>query len=143
MFGMDANYSPLFFNEACQDLMQLGPEEIFSAEKRKNSMYYEDRDKTYQSLMSSVANDTLPWTGLFRYPNPKGGVSWMRGTLTKWCDGDEHLGYIGCFENVTGVKNDLEKAELATVSKSQFLANMSHEIRTPLNGVSLSYFAFF
>jgi len=28
-----------------------------------------------------------------------------------------------------------EKAEQATVAKSQFLANMSHEIRTPMNGV--------
>ncbi len=33
------------------------------------------------------------------------------------------------------LKEEKEKAELATIAKSEFLANMSHEIRTPINGV--------
>lgn len=38
-------------------------------------------------------------------------------------------------KTVRELKEQREKAELATKSKSEFLANMSHEIRTPMNAI--------
>ena len=49
--------------------------------------------------------------------------------------GDEVIGRVWSFDDITDLKRAEAAANNASQTKSEFLANMSHEIRTPMNGV--------
>jgi PAS domain S-box-containing protein len=49
--------------------------------------------------------------------------------------GDEPVGGMAVYTDITELKNAMDAAKEANRAKSEFLANMSHEIRTPMNGI--------
>ena len=49
--------------------------------------------------------------------------------------GQERLGALAIYHDITELDRARTEAEEANRAKSEFLANMSHEIRTPMNGV--------
>jgi len=58
------------------------------------------------------------------------------GTANHLCDQvGNKTGYIIISNDVTEIEDARQRAEQASVAKSNFLSNMSHEIRTPLNAI--------
>ncbi len=93
-------------------------------------------------LWSQIVDGKI-WYGELKNRRKDGGYFWISATMVPFPD--EHgnpTQYVAICTDITGKKESelalisaTEKAESASIAKSNFLSTMSHEIRTPLNGV--------
>ncbi|MEI8168114.1 MAG: PAS domain S-box protein [Rhodoferax sp.] len=105
-------------------------------------LHPEDAEQAREAFQNTL-NLGVPFNHQFRIIRPDGAVRHIKALGSPRFDADGRVDYVvGTNMDVTdavllaeSMKEARDRAEEASLIKSQFLANMSHEIRTPMNAV--------
>lgn len=98
--------------------------------------------KIYIDLWKTISSGR-EWRGEFVNKAKGGALYWEDVSISPVFGRNGDIrNYIGIKEDITARKRiedelatGMQKAEMASVAKSNFLSNMSHELRTPLNAI--------
>ncbi|PJZ37997.1 hybrid sensor histidine kinase/response regulator [Leptospira levettii] len=145
IWDWNAETDQVYFSNQWKAMLGFSESEIGTdISEWEKRVHPEDLNQCLEALEKHYRGDTNVYMSEHRMLCKDGTYKWIldRGKVIERTEDGKPLRVIGTHTDITHRKileQDLiiarEKAEKASIAKSNFLANMSHEIRTPLNGV--------
>jgi PAS domain S-box-containing protein len=127
------------FNEKWAQMLGYSIKELMpiTIDTWLNFAHPEDLEKSNALLEKHFNKESDYYSFESRMKHKNGSWIWVldRGKVHTWSEDGKPYLMSGTHQDITPLKESMEKLEHANRTKSEFLANMSHEIRTPMNAI--------
>lgn len=145
IFDWDFKNKTIYWSSQYKAMLGYNDDEIAGQEETfRRLLHPEDSEIFWNSFNSYINGELSEFSAIFRMLHKSGRSVWIHGRgKAIFNDDGRAVRFIGAHTDISylkeherELKDERDRAELASAAKGEFLAHMSHEIRTPLTAIS-------